>query len=372
LAGFGWWTQKSLPDEFPVHVEELDRRAWKAGAQAFFVERYATFHRDLQALRSQFREEQNRWWSNLEVEEFRLAYQKLVDEGNLLIQATEQKRAVIRQELDDRILRERGQVVRLRAESRVFDLQRDMRALSMAEALLDEADRRSHGDQLKQSKRVIQAAVALLQQVEIHSLAQMIRYTEERDLSRWRSWFFRTVKTSEQNRDVALIVVKAEREIRVYDRGKLQSRYPVDLGFNGFEDKRYEGDGATPEGLFKVVRKKGPGETKFHKALLIDYPTDESRRRFQDGRRRGLIAVGQKIGGLIEIHGNTDDGEELTSGCVSVVNEAMDRIYSLARMGTPVTIVGAIDTENSVLADMQAIEEHRRSRPEWVMVARKT
>ena len=372
LVGFGWWTHESFPEEFPVYLEELDRKAWNVGVQTFFAERYATFHQQVQDLRNQFREEQNRWWPGWKLEEFNQAYQKLVDEAALLIQATEQKRSVIRQELEDRILRERAQVLRLRAESRVFDLQRDMRALSKAEGLLDEADHRIHANQLKQTKRVLQSAVALLQQVEIHSLAQMIRYTEDQDLNRWRTWYFRTVKWSENTGDWALIIVKSTKEIWIYRRGKMEARYPVDLGFNGFEDKRYEGDGATPEGLFKVTKKKGKGESKFYKALLLNYPTDENKRRFQDGRRQGLISMEQRIGGLIEIHGVTDGGEELTSGCVSVPNEAMDRLFELVNVGTPVTIVGAIDRDNPVMADMRRIEEHRRTRPEWVMVTKKT
>lgn len=372
LLGFGWWTHESWPDEFPLHLEELDRQAWHVGVPTFFVERYATFHQQVGALRNQFREERSRWWPSRGVEEFDRAYKKLVDEATLLIQATRQKRSAIRQELEDRILRERAQVLRLRAESRVFDLQRDMRALSKAEAWLDEAEHRIHGNQLKPTTRAIQSAVAHLQQVEVHSLAQMIRYTDEQDLNRWRTWYVRTVKGTKYSGDWALVIVKASREARVYQNGKMEARYPVELGFNGLEDKRYEGDGATPEGLFKVVKKKSQGETKFYKALLLNYPTDEHKRWFLNGRYQGLIPNGQKMGGLIEIHGTMEGGEELTSGCVSVANEAMDRIFELARVGTSVTIVGAIDRDNPVKMDIHDIEDHRRNRPEWVMVTKKT
>ena len=372
MVGFGWWTHESLPDEFPVQLEELDRKAWTVGVQTFFEERYAKFHREVRALRNQFRQERNRWWPSLNVEEFNRAYQKLVDEGTLLIQGTKQKRLVIRQEIEDRIMRERAQVLRLRAASKVFDLQRDLRALSQAEALLEEADRRLHANQLKQTKRAVQSAAAYLQQVEIHTLAQMVRYTEAWDLSRWRNWYFRTVKWSETTGDLALVIVKASREARIYKGGKVTGRYPIDLGFNGFEDKRYEGDGATPEGQFKVVRKKEHAETKFYKALLLNYPTEGQKRRFLNGRRQGLIADSRSIGGLIEIHGTTEGGGEFTNGCVSLPNEAMDYLFELVRVGTPVTIVGAIDRNNPVMTETLDIENHRRNRPEWVIVTKHT
>ncbi len=372
LLGFGWWTHESLPDEFPVQLEELDRKAWNLGVQTYFADRYATFQQEVRILRNQFRKERSRWWPGLKLEEFNHAYQKLVDEGTLLIQGTKQKGLAIRQEIEDRIMRERAQVLRLRADSRVFDLQRDLRALSQAEALLEEADLRMHANQLKQTKRAVQSAVAHLQQVEVHTLAQMVRYSEDWDLSRWQNWYFRTVKWSETTGDLALVIVKASREVRIFQGGKVMGHYPVDLGFNGFEDKRYEGDGATPEGLFKVIKKKENAETKFYKALLLNYPTEIHKNRFLNGRRQGLIGVGQSIGSLIEIHGTTEDGGEFTNGCVSLTNEAMDHLFELVRVGTAVTIVGAIDRNNQVVRGIEDIEDHRRSRPEWVLVPERT
>jgi len=34
------------------------------------------------------------------------------------------------------------------------------------------------------------------------------------------------------------------------------------------------------EGQYKVIRKMGPSETRYYRALLLNYPNDEDRRQF--------------------------------------------------------------------------------------------
>ena len=91
-----------------------------------------------------------------------------------------------------------------------------------------------------------------------------------------------------------------------------------------------------------MLAKRAP-QTKFNKALLINYPNDEDRMRFALGRRRGTISRGAGIGNLIEIHGDGGEGRDWTDGCVALTNEDMDRLFAHVRVGTPVTIVGTYE-----------------------------
>ncbi len=106
--------------------------------------------------------------------------------------------------------------------------------------------------------------------------------------------------------------------------------------------KRHRGDKATPEGSYKVTRKRGPGATKYYKALDIDYPNAEDLARFRAAKQRGEIPAGTSPGSLIEIHGHGGRGADWTEGCVALRNDHMDKVFAAAQVGTPVLIVGAL------------------------------
>ena len=67
----------------------------------------------------------------------------------------------------------------------------------------------------------------------------------------------------------------------------------------------------------------------------------------QTNRSKGTIPPGVSIGGLIEIHGGGK--HSMTHGCISLDNKDMDALYRLVEVGTPVTIVGAINDMNEIL-----------------------
>ena len=105
------------------------------------------------------------------------------------------------------------------------------------------------------------------------------------------------------------------------------------------------GDNATPEGKYRIIRKNP--RSLYHKALLIDYPNEEDKRRFEQAKKDGIIPAGAAIGGDIEIHGGGRDS--LTQGCISLDNDHMDEVYALAEVGTHVTIIGTLELENFVI-----------------------
>jgi len=197
------------------------------------------------------------------------------------------------------------------------------------------------GDYIKATAKV-QEASRLID----HAATSSEKFLEDymANLSQWRTWARETIAWSASTGGVAIVVDKVGRSCKVYRSGRLSAEYPVELGANWIGDKQSRGDKATPEGRYHVRKKKGPGNTKYHRALEIDYPNEADLKWFREAKRRGQISAGARIGGVIEIHGEGGRGENWTEGCVALRNDHMDRVFEVAGVGTPVTIVGALDS----------------------------
>ena len=113
-------------------------------------------------------------------------------------------------------------------------------------------------------------------------------------------------------------------------------------------EKQFQGDGATPEGRYRVTAMRGQGQTQFYRALALDYPNAEDRRRFELAKKSGRIASAKSIGGQIEIHGVENELMAQTLGCIMLDNLHMAALFERVSSGTPVTIVGALTAQNSV------------------------
>ena len=161
-------------------------------------------------------------------------------------------------------------------------------------------------------------------------------------LPEWRAWYAATLDWSRRENRAAIVVDKLAHTCSLIVGGRIQVAFNVEFGPNWIGDKRHQGDKATPEGRYRVVRKKEEGQTRYHRALLIDYPNEDDRRRFDTFRRNGDLSDSVGIGGLIELHGGGGRGVHWTDGCVALTNEDMERLYELTEVGTPVVIVGAL------------------------------
>ncbi len=95
------------------------------------------------------------------------------------------------------------------------------------------------------------------------------------------------------------------------------------------------------------------GQSKYYRALLLDYPNDADRERFAAAQRRGEIPRDARIGGLIEIHGEGGRGQNWTEGCVALSNRDIDDLFPRVSVGTPVTIVGG-DGGDGAFSDLLA------------------
>ncbi|MBN1340615.1 MAG: L,D-transpeptidase [Bacteroidales bacterium] len=158
----------------------------------------------------------------------------------------------------------------------------------------------------------------------------------------WKEWADKTITASKKTGAYAIIIDKFSRECFLYHKGKLKDRFNIELGANWIGDKKHKGDKSTPEGFYKIVTKKEGRKTKYHKALLIDYPNKEDKERFRINKKNGVIGKTADPGGNIEIHGGGGKGADWTEGCIALKNSDMDILFRHTSVGTPVTIVGSL------------------------------
>lgn len=163
-----------------------------------------------------------------------------------------------------------------------------------------------------------------------------------KSFTHWNNIVQRTITTSKKTTTYALIIDKYNRECHVYYKGELKEKYPVELGSNWIGDKIQQDDKTTPEGIYKVIEKRENGSTKYYKALLLNYPNDDDKKRFKANKEKGIVSKDAEIGNLIEIHGNGGKDIDWTDGCIALTNSDMDKLFKLCKPETIVAIVGSV------------------------------
>ncbi len=136
---------------------------------------------------------------------------------------------------------------------------------------------------------------------------------------------------------VKIVVKKNERKLLFYRNGELLKMYPVDLGKNPKGPKIYQGDMRTPEGDYCIVEKRDLGQTKFYLALVLNYPNESDRMRYEKAVKEGRLPKETGIGGMIEIHGE-GVGFDWTQGCIALDNPCIQELFNKIPVGTPVGI----------------------------------
>lgn len=184
-----------------------------------------------------------------------------------------------------------------------------------------------------------------------HEAAQLIRasYASARELLKnyfnqlpqWQQQLKEAIALSESKREYVIVVEKIPARCDLYYKGIKKYSFPAEFGRNWIGDKRCEGDYATPEGFYKVEKKLDGRQTKYYKALLVDYPNADDRANLQRLKKNGEIASHVRPGGLIEIHGGGGQGVNWTNGCVALCNKDMDVLYRLVSKRTTILIIGA-------------------------------
>ena len=134
-----------------------------------------------------------------------------------------------------------------------------------------------------------------------------------------------------------IVVHKGGRKMELYRKGQLVANYRISLGLAPSGQKQREGDFRTPEGSYRLTRRKA--QSDFFLAVQVSYPEAAD---IVLARRSGWAP-----GGSIMVHGlpnflkyprdrylNTD----WTDGCIALSNEDMLDFWLLTGQGTPIEI----------------------------------
>jgi L,D-peptidoglycan transpeptidase YkuD (ErfK/YbiS/YcfS/YnhG family) len=219
--------------------------------------------------------------------------------------------------------------------------------ISKGKMLLAEAEIAYRKTQYLQANRKITDSEYLLTSSNDNATANLKNYFKS--YSVWKDWIDKTINESEKNCDYSIIIDKFSRKCFVYLNGIKKFEFEAELGKNWVGTKRERGDKATPEGMYKITKKIEGKKTKYNKALLLDYPNDEDKKKFKSEINCGSLPSSAHIGDLIEIHGNGGKGIDWTEGCVALTDKEIDTVFKIVKVGTPVTIVGSIVDLKSVV-----------------------
>jgi hypothetical protein len=345
----------SEPPVPPEVQQALDREQdlWRAGAAVYAPDSYADFVAALQRSRENFISEKARlsWFRDYQAvtADFRAVLARADRVGGEIERNKAQQSAELIS--TSTRIKEHLQALRDLADA-VKDRRLNRPGLTRVEILLLEAGNLAAGnDPALALKRLIEAEELLDRTIdEIRPIIS--RYIDSTQIAHWKGLIDKVVAESRQRGGRAIVVNKLRRQLILYEKGVVEAIYPIGLGFNAIDDKLFAGDRATPEGRYQVVSKLP--NSKFFKALLINYPNDEDRRRFAEAKRRKLIPANAKIGGLIEIHGGGK--EAATLGCIGLNNDQMQDLYNRAAVGTPVVIVAAASNDNLVRMALGRLE----------------
>lgn len=170
------------------------------------------------------------------------------------------------------------------------------------------------------------------------SQAKLQNYFENYPI--WKNNLNAAYETSKKGNTV-ILVNKTASTVSMLKSGKVIHVFEAEFGPNWMGDKIMKGDRSTPEGKYKVTEKKKGTKTKYHKALLLNYPNDEDRARFENLKKAGAVPRNAQVGGLIEIHGDGGKGIHWTDGCIALKNKDMDVVYDNCPISTTIIIIGS-------------------------------
>jgi murein L,D-transpeptidase YafK len=144
-------------------------------------------------------------------------------------------------------------------------------------------------------------------------------------------------------KDLKILVKKSERVVEVLYKDELLIAYSCVLGFDSIGDKMQEGDGKTPEGLFKI--KAMYPHRSWSYFIWFDYPNEISYQRFKERKANKTISQAAAIGGQVGFHGVPEKNDEIiekkidwTLGCISLSTKDITDLYQSIGLETTIEI----------------------------------
>jgi hypothetical protein len=324
----------------------------RSGAEAFADDEYRAYRSQLRRAKDALIENEAKFVWFRDYDALTEQFKGVLAEGDRIHAAIGERREQQKNGIAERLEAQRDKIDRLDVMTSLISVGKSSREfLAKAELLTDEAENLAGKGRYKEAEERLVRAATFTQIAKEVITPALKRFVDGEQIALWRRKVDETIRESKLRGGYAIVVSKVDRQLYLYKAGRLVRSYPVGLGSRSISDKLCAGDRATPEGKYRITKKLA--QSRYYKALLINYPNDEDRRQFEQAKRRGAIPRRAGIGGLIEIHGGGKDSQ--TYGCVALDNHQMDEIYALTDVNTPVTIVGARDFENSISQAMKGL-----------------
>lgn len=342
-------TEPPIPPEVK-QAEEQDIALWRSEAPVYLPEEYGQYKKALIKAKADFIRERSRLILFRNYIHVQSEFRHLLQTGNSIIGQLEGKKREFSRNIEEKLSFLGNQIETLKGLSKTMNEGRlARRDLIQAEVILIEAKKRfEKGDFIGADEKTPSLAEHInAAEKTLYPIAT--RYSDKKQIGQWQHWFDDTIAESRTRNIPVIIINKSERTLTLYKRGNAVKSYKIGLGRNGSKDKLHAGDYATPEGRYRIIKKLP--RSCYHKALLINYPNEDDRRQFEAAKKKGLIPRTVSIGGLIEIHGGGKDS--MTYGCIGMDNQNIDELYGLTSVGTPVTIIGAVDSMNRFSSTVQ-------------------
>lgn len=340
-----------IPSEVKL-AEEQELSLWRLGVQVYLPIQYDQYRAEFLKARKDLIRENSRfaWFRNYET--VQSEFRSVIQAGNRLFVQLEQKKQDLSLNIGEKIAVLQERIDKLKElTGKINEGRLARRDLVKAEVLLletqkcyEEKNFKKAGERIDMISDHLHAAESILSPI-------FSRYADKNQIMKWKRWVEDTITESKEHNSISLVVNKSERLLIVYKKGLQYKTYPVGLGKSGSQDKLHAGDRATPEGRYRITKKLP--KSSYHKALLINYPNEDDRRQFQIAKEKGLVPEQTGIGGLIEIHGGGKDS--MTYGCIAMNNRDIDELFTIVKVGTPVSIVGAVSLQNSLSSNLQGL-----------------
>jgi len=337
-------TASPIPPEVQL-TEEQEHRLWILGAEVYAPADFNRYRISFRQAKEDLIQERSRmvWFQDFQAVQSK--FRDVLKAGYIVQKKILEQKSRKRETVSNQMSLLKNRVETLKGLTEKINEGRLARKdLVKAELLLSEAASRYGREDYAAAEDKIRDLPGLIAAAEDVILPIFSRYADRDHINKWRKMADETMAESRRRDIHAIIVDKSRRLLLLYKNGVPLKTYPVGLGRNGSLDKSYAGDNSTPEGKYRVIKKISA--SRYHRALLIDYPNEDDRRDFIRAKKKGLLPAGARIGGLIEIHGGGQDS--MTYGCIAMDNQAIDSLFTLVDVGTPVTIVGTVDYRNSL------------------------
>lgn len=366
---FLWWVavvlvgsvsgcMEAVPQDVVQAVENIDRDLMKLRADQFSSTDYTQFSHEWMALkaRAQADEDLIRWpWEPNDLE---VALRQLQEEGSGIVARLTEERESARRSAEDKIAQVESRFRMMTLQVSVIDSRLLLGQQSdEVELLMNQARTLHEQGQYDQSLDASARAARNLTMQSAVLSSELGRYADRNRISRWQQMAKDTITWSRTHQASAIVINKADRVLTLYRNGQKVLSYPIRLGSNGIREKRYQEDGATPEGRYRISSKGRQGQPRSYRTLVLDYPNEEDRRRYEVERKKGQISASRAIGSQIEIHGVENELMAQTLGCVMLDNFQMALLHGRVATGTPVTIVGALHKQNPLAMTLATLED---------------